>query len=81
MARAGGAFGTGMPRNLFEILEWVRANGDPTALLRIRIKLLPLSVKEGIIFDKVEPTTRCSDLYMKATRSAATEVVGRECPL
>ncbi len=69
-----------MAQKLFDVLEWVRASGGADALLRLRLKVLPLSVREGIILDRVDATTKCSDAYLAAARKAASEVVGKVCP-
>ncbi len=67
--------------NLFRMLEWARRNGDVTTLKRIRVIVLPLTVRERIILDKVTPDTVVSKEYLSAVRTAITQTVGRECPL
>lgn len=66
---------------LFRMLEWARRNGDVTTLKRIRVIVLPLTVRERIILDKVTPETAVSREYLSAVRAAISETVGRECPL
>lgn len=66
---------------LYRIMEWARVNGDVSTLGRLRMKLLPLTVKERIVLDRVTATTPCSTEYLRAVRSAVTEIVGKECPL
>ena len=70
-----------MRGSLYDILNWAKTNGEVNALLRIRIMVLPLSVKEGIILDQVKPTSTCSEQYLHAVRKAAQEVVGKPCPM
>lgn len=67
--------------NLFRMLEWARRNGDVTTLKRIRVIVLPLTVRERIILDKVTPDTVVSPEYLSVVRTAITQTVGRECPL
>ena len=67
--------------NLYRMLEWARRNGDVTTLKRIRVIVLPLTVRERIILDKVTPDTVVSKEYLSAVRTAITQTVGRECPL
>jgi len=67
--------------NLYRMLEWARRNGDVTTLKRIRVIVLPLTVRERIILDKVTPDTVVSPEYLSAVRTAITQTVGRECPL
>lgn len=66
---------------LFRVLEWARANGDVTTVSRVRVMLLPMTVKERIVLDRVGPTTSCSTQYLDAVLRAVNDVVGRECPL
>ena len=70
-----------MPGTLFEILQWARENGDITAVDRIRIYVLPQIVTEGFVFSEVGPSTTCSPVLLDAVRSAASEVVGKPCPI
>mgnify|MGYP000863814439 CR=1 FL=1 len=67
--------------NLYRMLEWARRNGDVTTLKRIRVIVLPLTVRERIILDKVTPDTVVSPEYLSVVRTAITQTVGRECPL
>ncbi len=66
---------------LYRILEWARVNGDVSTVSRIRMMVLPLTVKERIILDRVDATTVCSRAYLDAVRVAVKTVVGKECPL
>ena len=69
-----------MAKNLYEVLQWVKSNGEPMALVRMRLKLLPLTVREGIVLEEVSASTPCSAAYLSATRAIASEVVGSPCP-
>ena len=66
---------------LLRMLEWARRNGDVTTLKRIRVIVLPLTVRERIILDKVTPETAVSREYLSTVRAAIRETVGRECPV
>jgi hypothetical protein len=70
----------GVGQGLFEVLRWVRQQGDPSAYIRLRLKLLPLSVREGLVLDEVEPLTACSPDYLDTARKVAGEIVGRPYP-
>jgi hypothetical protein len=65
---------------LYEILQWAAANGEANVVARIRLKVLPLTVKEGILLDKVKPETEVSEPYLRAVRDAVSQVVGKPCP-
>lgn len=69
-----------MAGSLYETLAWARANGDVDAMQRIRLQMLPMTVRERIVLDKVTPTTVCSAEYLKALRRAVRDVVGKEAP-
>lgn len=68
-----------MSGELHKILQWVEANGEVRALSRLRIKLMPLTMKEKICLDDVGPTTEVSSAYLDAARAAAEEIVGVPC--
>jgi hypothetical protein len=65
---------------LYDILQWATANGEVNVVARIRLKILPLTVKEGIVLDRVKPETVVSESYLKAVREVVSEVVGKPCP-
>lgn len=65
---------------LYRVLAWAREHGEPRALERIRLKMVKLSVREGINLAEVEPDTKCSAEYLEAIRNIASEVVGAPCP-
>jgi hypothetical protein len=66
--------------SLYEILQWAAANGEVNVVARIRLKILPLTVKEGIVLDRVKPETTVSPEYLQAVRDVVSQVVGRPCP-
>jgi hypothetical protein len=66
---------------LFRVLEWAKDNGDVTTMSRVRVMVLPMTVKERIVLDRVGPATTCSTEYLEAVRRAVNNVVGKECPL
>lgn len=72
---------SGESGRLFRVLEWAKENGDVSTVSRVRVMVLPLSVKERIVLDRVGPATACSHEYLDAVRRAVRNVVGRECPL
>lgn len=67
--------------NLYRIVEWARREGDIAAISRMRVILLPLTVRERIVLDRVALETTCSPTYLSAARRAASDAVGKECPL
>lgn len=69
-----------MSGQLQQILEWVQREGEVMALARLRLKILPESVKEGIFLDEVTPQTKCSETYLEKVRKIAAEVTGKPCP-
>jgi hypothetical protein len=68
-----------MPGELHKILQWVEANGEVRALSRLRIKLMPATMKEKICLDDVDVSTSVSADYLAAARAAAEQVVGTPC--
>lgn len=80
MLGAGGSRGM-VVTGLHRILEWARKEGDVAAMSRLRVILLPLTVRERIVLERVGPSTTCSSEYLAAARRAASQAVGKECPL
>lgn len=66
--------------SLYQILQWVKRNGDADTLARLRLKLLPETVREGIIFDRVTPDTDCSEQYLASMRRNIREMLGKDAP-
>lgn len=69
--------GTG---ELMRVLQWTRDNGEVRAFERLRLKMLRLTVREGIRLDRVTLDTKCSPDYLREVRTVATEIVGMPCP-
>lgn len=69
-----------MAGELYSVIEWARKHGDVSTVSRLRMRVLPLTIKEHIIFDKVDANTSCSSQYLDAVRQAASELVGKEYP-
>ncbi len=70
----------GNPGKLYYILAWMQKEGEVKAIARLRLKILPYSVKEGIILGKVDRSTTCSDSLLKKVREASTAIIGKPCP-
>jgi hypothetical protein len=66
---------------LFQVLQWAKTNGEVRAVERIRLKVLNGSIREGIVLARVSPNTTCSPEYLDLVRTAASEVVGKRCPV
>lgn len=66
---------------LHQIVEWVKKEGEAHALSRVRLKVLGVTLKEGIALAQVQPSTSCSEECLKAIRAAASDVVGAPCPV
>ncbi len=65
---------------LFQVLKWLEEEGEVKAVARLRMKILPYSVKEGIVISKVDATTQCSKDLLAHAREAAAAIVGKPCP-
>jgi len=65
---------------LFRVLKWLEDEGEAKAIARLRMKILPFSVQESIVINRVDRTTTCTDRLLKEARKAATEIVGKPCP-
>lgn len=65
---------------LNSVLAWVRTNGGRTMFNRLRIKILPQTVREGVVLDEVNAETTCSEAYLEAVRKAASDLLGQPCP-
>ena len=66
--------------NLFIVLDWLQKEGEAQSINRLRIKILPFSIKEGIVLSRVERATACSPELLNLARKAASEIVGKPCP-
>lgn len=69
-----------MAGTLYQILEWARTSGEPKVIDRIRVYVLPVTMKEQIRITEVKPDTVCSQACLDAVRKAASSVVGKDCP-
>lgn len=69
-----------METPLYRSLQWARKNGDVDTMQRLRLQLLPLSIRERIVLEKVTPETSCSTDYLIAVRRAIRDVVGKDAP-
>jgi len=65
---------------LFDVLEWAKQNGEVKIIDRIRVQVLPVTMKEGIALNDVTKDTACSAECLDAVRKAASEIVGQPCP-
>ncbi len=69
-----------MAGELYKVLNWMQANGDVGDVDRLRVKVLPLTLKEKIFLAKVTQQTECSSDLLGTIRDAASELVGQPCP-
>ena len=67
--------------SIFGVLEWAKREGEVKAIARIRMRVLGDSVKEGVRLGDVKPDTRCSPQLLNKIRVAASEIVGKPCPV
>lgn len=66
--------------SVYNIVMWVKRSGGVKSIDRLRVKLLPRAMKEGIYFSKVTPSTSCSPEFLVALKATASAVVGKPCP-
>lgn len=64
---------------LFSICEWVKKEGSPDAIDRLRVKILAVLMKEGVTMKSMTKDTVISPGALKAVSAAASEVVGKPC--
>ncbi len=69
------------PSKLYQVLQWVKQEGEAKAIDRIRAKVLPVTIKESIYLNQVTPETECSPACLQAIIQAANQVVGKPCPI
>jgi len=64
------------------IIEWTQQEGEVRALDRLRVLVLPILLKEGVIgLASVNAETNVSDQCYQALKEAAADIVGRTCPV
>ncbi len=66
--------------DLYRIMQWATSNGEVKAVSRIRMKMLPISVKEHVNLGAVDASTQCSPEFLAAFRKTASDIVGKNCP-
>ena len=66
--------------SLYDIICWVRDQGEIQAESRLRIRTLPLTVREGIAFAQIGPSTQGSPQLLNAMVREATQVIGKAYP-
>jgi hypothetical protein len=67
--------------SIYDVVQWVRTNGDIHAINRLRLRTLATTIKEGISISQLSPQTSCSEACLETVRQAASEIVGQECPV
>ncbi len=70
-----------MKKSIYELILWVRTEGDVKAFDRLRLRTLGDALEEGLYWSKIGPETTCSDAFFAKVRDVATELVGKPCPL
>ena len=70
-----------MAGSIYAVLEWAKQEGDVKAIDRIRVRVLPHAMKEGLVLCEVQATTTCSPELLTRFREVASKVVGKECPV
>lgn len=70
-----------MESKLYQILEWAKENGEVKIVDRIRIKVLPITIRENIYLNAIQPDTECSEECIEAVRDAVVAVIGKSCPI
>jgi hypothetical protein len=70
-----------MASDLYQVIDWAKTNGEVKVLDRIKLKTLSKLVQERVTLDQVTPATTCSPELVAAVRAAASDVVGKPCPV
>ncbi len=65
---------------MYKILLWVQHEGKVKAMSRLKIRILPDVMREGILLREVNPHTSCSDDLLVKLRREASAIVGKPCP-
>jgi hypothetical protein len=68
-------------RRVIAILEWARAKGEPKAVDRMRVIVLPALMREGVRFNNLTHLSELSIGAVDAVKAAAAKVVGTPCPI
>ena len=66
---------------LYDIIKWVRQEGEVQAENRLRMRTLPFTTREGLAFSSINASTNASEELVVAMRKEASAVVGRPCPI
>lgn len=69
-----------MASSLHAVVTWTEQNGEVKAVDRLRVKVLPDLMDEGISLSTVNAETTCSPPLLKKVEDAASSVVGQPCP-
>jgi hypothetical protein len=64
----------------YEIVRWLKSNGEVLALARLDVRMMEATSKEKLSVREIGPTTICSPDFIAALREEASIVVGRRCP-
>ena len=64
----------------FDIVQWLRSNGEVLALGRLDVRMMEASSKEKLSVRAIDRTTLCSPEFLDALRREASIVVGKPCP-
>lgn len=70
-----------MNADLRRVVAWVREQGRDEAVQQVRMRVLPATVQEGVRWDAMDDGRPVSREYLSVVRTAASEVVGRPCPV
>ena len=64
-----------------DILDWAHEHGEPRVIDRIRLMVFPSLIRERIVLSRIDASTTCSPALLNELRAAASEAVGKPCPL
>ncbi len=63
------------------VLEWAKREGDVKVVDRIRVRILPEALDEGIQIGLIDENTTCSPAFLLKFRETVSKVVGKPCPV
>lgn len=70
-----------MATALYDVVRWVKDNGEVKAIDRLRVVALPALLEEGLILGAIVPETPYSAELLKKLKDHAATIVGQPCPV
>ena len=70
-----------MATPLYDVVEWVKTNGEVKAIDRLKVAILPDLLAENLLLSNVGPDQTCSGPLLQKIKDQASTIVGKPCPI